>query len=312
MLEGIMRKNAKSTSLAQAEASIPAYPKLVSALLSQVTLTLAPDERSFYATSVADADALCTGARYESATVLDECVRMAALSLPSILAGKVAGYGPLRTRYLLELGQDLAGKVATLDESRITAAGKSAAKTTSLRDTRAMRRQALRALRNLAGKRAEERERLKRAIKGEERPDERSRSLEALATELEAAVAKVPARVATDAGVTPELMAALRQNAQVVLTSRSAAQGARGAVGSIYDEMNLLDGKILHELRLLAGAMRDAREIDKTVPLVRCSLLHQVRRAKAKPAPVPVPAPAPAPTNGAGTPAGAVEALADA
>lgn len=310
-----MRKNAKTTALASTEDSIPAYPKLVSALLSQVPLTLAPDERSFYATSVADADALHTGVRYESAAVLDDLLRMGVLSLPAILAGKVAGYGPLRTRYLFELGQDLASKVATLDESRITAAGKSAARTTSLRGTRALRRQALRALRNLAGQRAEERERLKRAIKGEERPDERSRSLEALATELEVAVAKVPARVATDAGVTPELMAALRQNAQAVLTSRGVAQGARGAVGSIYDAMNLLDGKILHELQLLSGAMKDARELDKTVPVVRCSLLHRVHRAKAKPAPAPAPAPVPAPapatTNGAGAPAGAVESLAD-
>jgi hypothetical protein len=30
-------------------------------------------------------------------------------------------------------------------------------------------------------------------------------------------------------------------------------------VFSIYDEMNLLDGRILHEIRLLAGAMSDAR-----------------------------------------------------
>jgi hypothetical protein len=276
-----MRKQARPVT--RASASTPAYPTLVSNLLSKVAITLSPDERAFYATSVADADALRTGVRYESAAVLDECLQVGALSLPSILAGKVAGFGPLRARYLLELGQDLANKVAILDASRITAAGKSVAKTASLRGTRALRRRALRALRNLAGKRPEDQARVKRAGKGDEKADERSRSLEALATELSAVVAKVPPRVAEDAGVTPELMAALRQNAQAVLATRGEAHGARGAVGSIYDEMNLLDGKILHELRLLAGAMKDAREIDKTVPAVRCALLRKPSRGKAKP-----------------------------
>jgi hypothetical protein len=276
-----MKKNA--TPPTAAAAPTPAYPKLVSTLISQVDITLTPDERAFYATSITDVEALRIGVRHESATVLDDCIQIGTLALPAIVAGKVGSYGPLRARYLLELTQALADRGTTLDESRITAAGKSAVKTTSLRSTRGLRRTALRALRILAGKRPEDQERVKRAGKGDERPDERSRVLEALATELEEMTAKVPARVAKDAGATPELIASLRQSAEVVLASRSASQGARGTVGAIYDEMNLLDGKILHELRLLVGAMKDARERDKTVPLVRSLLLRKPSRPKAKP-----------------------------
>ena len=76
-------------------------------------------------------------------------------------------------------------------------------------------------------------------------------------------------------------MAELRQNARAVLTTRSDAQGSRGAVYSIYDEMNVLDGRIVHEIRLLVGAMKDARIGDKSVPLVRSMLLRTTHRKKA-------------------------------
>ena len=270
-----------------------AYPALVSALIAKITVTLTDDERAFYISSIADADALELGTHHEASVVLDECLRMARLALPALLANKVAGYGPLRTRHVLDLAQTLAGEVSTLDQSRVTAAGKSAVTTTSLIDTRSLRRKGLRALKNLAGKRSEEQARIKRTGKGEARPDARARSLEAIATELGTLITQVPPRIAEDAGATPALIAELRQGAQLVLASRSEAQGARGAVGSRYDVMNLLEGRILHELLLLDGALKDARRDDKTVPLVRCAFVRQRNRAKAKPAPTPTPAPAP-------------------
>ena len=45
--------------------------------------------------------------------------------------------------------------------------------------------------------------------------------------------------------------------------------------------MNLLDGRILHEVRLLVGAMKDARLGDKTIPFVRSLLLRKSHRKKA-------------------------------
>lgn len=257
-----------------------AYPALVQDSLVKVTVTLAADERAYYEGSIPEADALRDGARVESAGVLDDILQLAAQSLPPVVAGKVAGYGGLRLRYVLELAQALAAKVDRLDTSLVEASGASAAKTTSLRGTRFLRRSALRALKNLAGKRAEDRARMSHAGEGAEKPDERARSLEAIAQELSSIVAKIPARVAADAGATSALMDELRQNAKAVLTTRSDAQGSRGAVYSIYDEMNVLDGRIMHEIRLLVGAMKDARIGDKTIPRVRSMRLRTSHRKK--------------------------------
>lgn len=261
----------------------PAYPAAVADLASQIpaAVVVPPEALSFFHASVEPADAMEWGARIESVTILDEVLRVGGIAMASVLAGKVGGYGPLRLRYCLDLAAALAGKVVTLDTSRVTAAGAGTAKTTSLRATRALRTRAIRVLKNLAGRRPEEKARLAKASQGEERADERSRSLEALATEIQEAMAKVPAPVAADAGATQALVDALLQASGAVLGTRGTAQDARSAVASLYDEMNLLDGRLLHELRLLVGAMRDARKEDKTVPAVKSRLLKSGRRKPA-------------------------------
>src|SRR5262245_60276639 len=122
--------------------SAPAYPQRVADLASKIpaSITLTAEERAFYASSIADPDALRAGAEVESAAVLDDVLRVCAAALPSILAQKLPGYGSLRARYLLTLSADLAAKVAHLDDSLVAAAGASAAKTTSLKGTRTLRR----------------------------------------------------------------------------------------------------------------------------------------------------------------------------
>lgn len=263
-----------------------AYPTLVQALLARLPLQLTDDERAYYEGSIDEAEALSVGTRYESSGVLDDLLQIVNVALPHVVAGKVPGYGGLRLRYHVELGEALAEEVDRLDTSLVEAVGATAATTTSLRGTRALRRAALRALQTLAGRRAEESERLSRARRGSEKPDERARALEVIAQELESIVARVPARVAADAGATPELMAKLRENARAVLSTRGEAQESRGVVRSIYDEMNLLDGRIIHEIRFLVGAMRDARIGDKTIPTVRSQILRRASRKKAaQPAP---------------------------
>ncbi len=222
-----LSKSAEPIALSS-PSELRAYPALVHDLLAQLPLMLAADERAYYEGSITEADALATGGRYESSGVLDDLLQLVSASLPHVVAGKVAGYGGLRLRYHVELGEALAAKVDRLDTSLVEAVGATAAKTTSLRGTRSLRRAAIRALQNLAGRREEEGERLSRARRDSEKPDERARSLEAIAQELETVVATVPPRVAADAGATPELMAELRQNAKAVLGTRSEAQGSRG------------------------------------------------------------------------------------
>ena len=161
------------------------------------------------------------------------------------------------------------------------AAGAGTAKKSSLRDSRSLRSRAIRVLKSLAGRRPEEKARLAKASKDEEKADQRSRSLEALAQELKDAMAKVPALVAADAGATPELIDALLSASGSVLGTRGSAQEARTTVASLYDEMNLLDGRLHHELRLLVGAMKDARREDKTIPAVKSSLFRSGNRKNA-------------------------------
>lgn len=281
----------------------PAYPTAVADLASEIPggIVVPPEALAFFGASIDAADALQVGSGIESVTVLDEVLRVGGLSMASVVGGKVNGYGPLRMRYFFDLAAALAAKVAQLDASRVDAAGAGTARTASLRGTRALRTRAIRVLKNLAGRRPEEKTRLSKARQGVERADERARSLEALATELQEAMAKVPPSVAVDAGATQALVDALLQAAGSVLDTRGSAQDARGTVASLYDEMNLLDGRLHHELRLLVGAMSDARKEDKTVPAVKSPLLKTGKRKKAAPGAGDAPGgAAPAPVVGTG------------
>jgi len=253
-----------------------AYPSLVDTLLGKVSITLSTDERAFYQSAISDEKAQQNGTTVESVAVLDDLIEGANIALPHILRGVVPGYGLLRLRYALELGRDLAVNVATFDTAVVNAAGASAGKTVTLRDTRGIRRRAKRALKNLAGQNEEILARIRKAARSSaSQADERVRSLEAIAQELETLVATLPARVAADAGATPAFMDELRTYAKAVLASRNKAQDARGSVYAHYDVMNILDGRIVHELRQLAGATKDANADDPTIPRIRPRVIHR-------------------------------------
>lgn len=260
-----------------------AYPAAVAALAAQIdpAVVVDPAAGEHFFGSIQQADALEAGAAVESASVLDDVLNVVGIAMPHVLAKKVSGYGPMRMRFAMDLAAELAGKVAELDSSRVEAAGASAARAASLQGSRDVRLQAIRVLKNLAGRREEEKKRLSVAGKGKEKPDERARTLENLATELKTAMAAVPASVAEDAGATQALVDDLMTAAGAVLGTRTEAKDARGTLASLYDTMNVLDGRLLHELRLLVGAMTDARKRDKAIPAVKSSLLKQGKK-KAK------------------------------
>ena len=94
--------------------------------------------------------------------------------------------GWLRVAESAEEERALAGEVAAFDAGVVEAAGAGAVKVGSLRGSRDDRRAGLRALKNLAGRDAEARARVRKVGKGDrEQPDERSRGLAAIAGELE-------------------------------------------------------------------------------------------------------------------------------
>ncbi len=264
----------------------PAYTTAVAALAAQIpaAVVVPPEALSFYKSSIAAPDAIAVGARIESVTVLDEVIRVGAIGLASAVAAKLDGYGPIRARYFFDLAASLAAKVTELDGSQVEASGAGTAKATSLVTTRALRRRAIRVLKNLAGRRPEEKSRLKNARQEQsEKADERVRSLESLAKELTEQMTKVPAAVAADAGATQALVDGLLAASGNVLTTRGSAHDARSTVASLYDEMNELDGRLLHELRLFIGAMQDARKVDPSIPALKSALLKSGKRKKAPP-----------------------------
>jgi hypothetical protein len=276
----------------------PAHPAIFDALLAEIPGKLDDDTRATYRSLADDAKALREGADVESSVVLRDLLRVVRAAQPHVIAGKVAGYGPLRLRYVVETGRALSQMLTDLDQARIDAAGKSEAREDSLDSTRTLRRRALRALKNLAGARPEEAARVRKAARTHSsQPDERSRSLQAIADELEALAGKVSAQVAEDAGVTKAFLDNLRAQAKVVLDTRDGAGAARGGIFDHYQEMNLLDGRILQEMRFLVGAFRDARTADPKLPALRSSLLQRSsgkRKPKEKAAQTPEKAQTPA------------------
>jgi hypothetical protein len=262
------------------EEAPPPYPETARRLLDLVPGALRDDERAYYASTIEATIARDWGAHFESGAVLDEFFRCALLSRESVLAGRVPGYGPLRLRYAAELARDLADGVQRHDTAVVSAAGASATGTVTLHSTRVLRRRAVRVLRNLAGRRSELQARIKKAAHDGPRPDEHARSLATLAAEIDHLRRTVPARVAQDAGATEEFVRALHTTASTMMTARETAQGGRGTVASSYDELNTLDGRLVHELRQLVSAMRDARVHDRTIPSVRSRLLRRPAKKK--------------------------------
>ena len=193
---------------------------------------------------------------------------------PSLLAGKVKGYGPLRYRYCLDLAVTLAGKVAHFDASVIGAAGASAEKGSSLRVARDDRRDAIRMLKNFTGSDDAAKARLKKVRGKNERPDERATSLQGISRELKAVTEGIPAELVADAGVTHDLSKRLNGYAHAVVSTHDTAHEERAALAAQSDSMNGLDGRILHELRALAGAMTDTRKSDKSLPVLKIAALR--------------------------------------
>lgn len=265
---------------AAADASI--YPARIDELLASFKAPVTAASRDWLEKQISEASARDDGARIGSTTVLDAVIEATHVAQSALLAGKVVGYGPLRYRYCLDLARLLADKVARFDESIVGAAGASAEKGSSLRSSRDDRRAALRVLKNLTASDAAARARLKKVRGRNERPDERAESLQGLSKELTTVAAGVPPELVQDAGVTLELSQRLNGFAHAVVSAHDTAHEERAAVVAQYDSMNVLDGRILHELRALAGAMRDARKSDKSVPEIKLAVLRNKRAKKAK------------------------------
>ena len=273
---------AADAPVASRTANAATYPARIAELLVHFKAPVSSAARDWLSEQISETKARTDGESIASATVLDSVIEATHIAQPSLLAGKVIGYGPLRYRYCLDLAVLLADKVAHFDASLIDAAGASAEKGSSLRVSRDDRRSAIRVLKNFAGKDDGARARLKEVRRRNERPDERATSLQGISQELKAVTARVPAELVADAGVTHDLSRRLNGYAHAVVSTHDAAHEERAAVAAQYDSMNVLDGQILHELRALAGAMSDTRKSDKSVPALKIAALRNRKRTGKK------------------------------
>lgn len=269
-------------NVASAATDAATYPARIEELLASFKTPVTAASRAWLEKQVSEAAARDDGARIGSTTILDAVIEATHTAQASLLAGKVMGYGPLRHRYCLDLARALADKVAHFDASIVGAAGASAEKTSSLRESRDDRRGALRVIKNLTASDTAAQARLKKVRGRNERPDERAQSLQGISKELAAVTAGVPPELVHDAGVTHDLSRRLNGYAHAVVSTHDAAHEERAAVAAQYDAMNVLDGRIRHELRALEGAMRDTRKSDKSVPELKIAVLRNGRKKKAK------------------------------
>jgi hypothetical protein len=79
-----------------------------------------------------------------------------------------------------------------------------------------------------------------------------------------------------------DLSKRLNGYAHAVVSAHDTAHEERAALAAQYDSMNVLDGRILHELRALVGAMSDARKGDKSIPALEIAALGNRKRKARK------------------------------
>ncbi len=242
-------------------------------------------ERAFYEAQVSDEAARRLGMRYSAATVVGEWLTVTATLIRSVLAGRVAGYGPLRLRYAAELAHELALKAAPLEEPEAPAA-----EPTPVSTKTELTRKVARGLRNLG-------------FDGVSAADERTarataRSLEQLAEAVQRARATVPADVLADAGLSAEVIETLFEAARVALEAHTTSTETRAQELSEAQREDVLIGRLVHETRTLLASARESRKGDAAVPQARSKVAGRAKKRAKKPAAKP-PVTPPAPPDGA-------------
>lgn len=261
----------------------------------QQAVRVRPDtaSRAFFADLLSPERASAAGGRFESGAVLEDFLTVTQKLLSFVKDGTLAshGYGPLRLAAALEVARSLALEVAAIDTALVRAAGAAGQANVSLRSASVVRARALAVLRNSVSARdLEGQRRLREARRSDPTANDRSRSLTAIADEVERRIAALPPAVAKDSGISPDLVAALRAHVSALDVARAGHVATRGDAMARYEVMDLLDGRLLHELRAMLAAYRALRKQRPALATVRSALLRSGTRARRTDAPTP-PAP---------------------
>lgn len=269
---------------------------------ARCTVSVTVEARTWYVGDLTEKAAFTLGTRNESVALVERWIESMNSLLPSILAMRLSGYGPMRAAYACELALDVAAQSAAVAAQEGAKAERSASVENEFMDVGRLRRKVARVVRTLIGKRPQELARVRQASSHQNSRGAKVQTLESLTSELERLLREVPAEVAHDAGATAELLARAKRASANATDTWHAHGETRVTVASAYDALHVATGRLAHELNTLLAAADDTRKDDPRVPSTAKKRAHRAKAAKpaATPtpaAPTPPPNDAPAPTE---------------
>lgn len=260
------KKTSEKTS--SSAAKVPTLAQLIAR-----TPSIGADERSAYTAQYSKQECITLGARTKSAAVRECAVKWAALALEGLWSGdkELIAYSPERLSFVLEL-------IVTLDAKRSANTKKDAASgtlrtgrdlaRTRLGETRIkFFRVLLRATKGDDAKTAEV-ERLRAHGESDRETAEAVRDAAAVGEKLLKG-AKAQRIVASSVGLTDALVKQAKEASSALLDARDdVALGASGTHQRDSTDVNAIEGRLLHEMRLMKGAFDDARDDGASVPVL--------------------------------------------
>lgn len=256
-----------------------------------------PKLRAYYEKLVERADAIHDGAGIGSDLVLVDAMQALSVIVPFLAKGNsVVGFGARETVYTLDLCLELEGAWRGLRVLEAEKSGTSKDKSLTFHDARTQRVLLHRTLAGVTPRRSPHRAALdKAASHGSKKARDVAAGLETLASSA-AALFKASAKdeglaeALADKGITVAFVNSAGARAQAIASAEQ-AHGEQGAAKqAAYDEVNLLDGRVMARLRALRDAVELARAggvqlAEVTLAYMRSLHAHHTN----EPAPAPTP-----------------------
>lgn len=290
--EAPLKKNASRQVTRAALRHASSQSTCCTQLVSRCTVKVDAESRAFYTASLTDEAAAVTGKRVAARSAVAEWITVANKLVRWVLAGRVAGYGAVRFHYAAELALTIANERPEANTAAKPDAETSTAPTPKSESAKvgALKRKVAQGLRNLGVE-------VSVGTRENASANKVSHSLEALAAAVLRAQSTIPAAVMADAGLTQTVIDALNAAAVNAMSAHTVGVETRTTELSAARREDVLLGRLIREIRVLAASSRTAHRDDPEVPAVRSSLLASTKKAtKAAPArPVTPPADPPAP-----------------
>lgn len=268
------------------------YAELLQNLLARCTEPLEDATRAWYVGSITDTFALEEGRRWEPHALLHAWTTDAATLSAAVLAGRVTGYGGVRMRFGHELAIKLEESTRTLSHTRTDKVVQGTLVRGDMKTVGRLLRKARGVLRTLSGRRDALRERARQVLTAPNNARAtKIHTLAEAADEVERLAREVPAQAARDAGATPEFIESLHAASEKATDATQAHQTQSHEADDAARTLQVLKGRLAHELHTLIAAARDARKDNPGVPAVK-SRRTSAPKASAKTPPAATPTPA--------------------